>query len=166
MRGRSLDCGITAQEVAAQGHVQIFGNDIHPGALGLAIDACEEAMVAPLVELSVNDVADHTAPCTPSIVVTNPPWDLRLQVLSLSLRPCIWGWTPCLPSARGDRCCTTVGALMCIRMQIRASSRGKVWWGGGGGSYCFMAYTLWLTQVASGPGIHRPRRCSCKTNLR
>lgn len=58
----------------------ILGNDIHPGALALAKQDASEAGVADLIRFHCGPAAEFQPPARPGIVITNPPWGLRLTV--------------------------------------------------------------------------------------
>jgi putative N6-adenine-specific DNA methylase len=60
--------------------VQLYGNDIHQGALELAAENIRGAGVQSLIKLSCSDVHDFRISDTPvSLVITNPPWGQRLE---------------------------------------------------------------------------------------
>lgn len=76
----------------------IYANDIHEGALALANQAarfvtysrilaashlspmmhCRAAGVSHLITFSSGDVGKYVPPSRPNVVITNPPWDMRL----------------------------------------------------------------------------------------
>jgi 23S rRNA G2445 N2-methylase RlmL len=60
---------------------RVFANDMHPGALSLAMRAAEAAGVRDLIQFSCKNIdamkLTHTE--RPGTVCTNPPWDKRLQ---------------------------------------------------------------------------------------
>jgi putative N6-adenine-specific DNA methylase len=67
-------------EIAASGAPPaIFVNDIHRGAIELAIRGAGEARVHRMIDFSNQDVAIYAPPAPPDLVVTNPPWDIRLE---------------------------------------------------------------------------------------
>lgn len=57
----------------------IFANDIHAGALQLAQDSAEAAGVSSMIDFNLGDVATYRPAQSPGLVVTNPPWELRLD---------------------------------------------------------------------------------------
>jgi 23S rRNA G2445 N2-methylase RlmL len=63
----------------------LLGNDIHPGAQSLVLNAASRAGVLPLIRLSTGDAATFRVPPSlvgqhrPLMVVTNPPWNQRLS---------------------------------------------------------------------------------------
>ena len=54
-------------------------NDIHPGAVELAVRSAGAAHVHRLITFNRGDISDYTPPVPPDLVVTNPPWDVRLD---------------------------------------------------------------------------------------
>ena len=65
----------------AASDIQIHGNDIHPGALDLFESALDAAGLAHLVQVHEEDCLDWKPPIdntSPWMVVTNPPWGVRL----------------------------------------------------------------------------------------
>jgi len=56
----------------------ILANDWHRGASELAQRAAEAAGVVGCIEFSEHSVIDYVPSQTPQLVVSNPPWDLRL----------------------------------------------------------------------------------------
>lgn len=54
------------------------GNDVHPGALGLARKALGRAEIEHLVELTEGDIDDYAPDPIPGFVVTNPPYGQRI----------------------------------------------------------------------------------------
>ncbi len=82
------DCALLRQWSDAAGEAeaaqrpircQILGNDIHEGALGLALRDATASGVGRAIRLHAYDVADWVPPVPPTLVVTNPPWGLRLM---------------------------------------------------------------------------------------
>ena len=67
-----------AADLRVPGRVQIWGNDIHTGALSLALRDCSEAGVRELVRLHHGDARTWRLPHAPQLVVANPPWGNRL----------------------------------------------------------------------------------------
>lgn len=57
----------------------ILANDHHKGAVELAICAAADAGVHRLIDFSCRDVEDYRPKLRPDVVVTNPPWDRRLD---------------------------------------------------------------------------------------
>jgi len=57
----------------------IFANDIHGGALELAQKGAKAAGVDGSILFAHGSAAQYMPPETPSLVVTNPPWDQRLE---------------------------------------------------------------------------------------
>jgi 23S rRNA G2445 N2-methylase RlmL len=65
-----------------KGKVQIVGNDIHGGAFELADHALRQAGLSKVVQLHCNDCLDWKIPEaseSPWMVVSNPPWGVRLS---------------------------------------------------------------------------------------
>jgi putative N6-adenine-specific DNA methylase len=62
-------------------NVRLLGNDIHQGALGLAMENIQNAGVKSLVKLRCGDVGSLALPgdANGALVVTNPPWGVRLD---------------------------------------------------------------------------------------
>ncbi|KAG5177117.1 hypothetical protein JKP88DRAFT_265158 [Tribonema minus] len=56
----------------------IMANDWHEGALSLAHGDAERAGVAHCIQFFNEDARRFLPPSTPDVVVTNPPWDMRL----------------------------------------------------------------------------------------
>lgn len=54
------------------------GNDRHPGAIALAEDAARRAGVPDAIRWTVSDVAEFTPDPAPGLVVSNPPYGLRI----------------------------------------------------------------------------------------
>ena len=63
----------------ARAPLPIFGNDYHDGACALAERAAHAAGLASSLTLTQSDVCDYTPSAQPTLVVTNPPWDRRLE---------------------------------------------------------------------------------------
>lgn len=63
---------------------QIYLNDVHPGAVELAVNCAEKAGVKHMLEFCSADIRDldlrasKRKPTLPKAIITNPPWDLRL----------------------------------------------------------------------------------------
>lgn len=82
----SFDRGAWAAEVeaAAAGRhrppagVECWGNDVHQGALSLALKDVQAAGMAPMVRLHAGECRDWRLPRPPTLVVCNPPWGQRL----------------------------------------------------------------------------------------
>ena len=80
---------VLPEDVERKGrHVQCIGNDVHGGSLELVRAAAERAGVASLISTSRGQCSDfvfdadeeqHTPDALRSLVVTNPPWGLRLR---------------------------------------------------------------------------------------
>lgn len=60
-------------------NIQLWGNDIHSGALELAEENIRGAGVQSLVQLSCSDIDNFRIPKKPNLVITNPPWGQRLM---------------------------------------------------------------------------------------
>jgi 23S rRNA G2445 N2-methylase RlmL len=84
---------VTRQSISMNGGIKPFyGNDIHPGAIQLAQQAAKQAKVDHLIQFSNVDIEDYQLPTTlhsslPTItttIITNPPWDKRLQTDGLA----------------------------------------------------------------------------------
>jgi len=58
---------------------KIMGADAHAGAAGLARDGLKNAGVEDDVTIQVADCLDWSPPDKPSLVISNPPWDGRLE---------------------------------------------------------------------------------------
>lgn len=64
---------------------QIYLNDIHPGAIDLAVKCAEKAGVRHMLQFCTADIRDldlrgsRSKPALPKAIITNPPWDLRLD---------------------------------------------------------------------------------------
>lgn len=56
----------------------IMASDWHEGALSLAFDDATRAGVVDFIEFYNEDVAAYVPPTKPGMIVTNPPWDMRL----------------------------------------------------------------------------------------
>lgn len=82
----SFDRGTWAAEVesAAAGRhrppagVECWGNDLHQGALSLALKDVEAAGMRPMIRLHKGECRDWRLPRPPALVVSNPPWGQRL----------------------------------------------------------------------------------------
>eukprot|EP01041_Mallomonas_annulata_P005241 gene5241-10490_t len=57
----------------------ILANDIHRGAMELAIRSAGAAGVHRMIDFSCKDVSEYVPKFRSDIIVTNPPWDRRLQ---------------------------------------------------------------------------------------
>ena len=57
---------------------QIIVNDIHSGALSLALKDAHAAGVEELIAFNQDDISQYQPPSKPHIILTNPPWNLRL----------------------------------------------------------------------------------------
>jgi 23S rRNA G2445 N2-methylase RlmL len=57
----------------------IFANDIHRGSIELAIRASGTANVHRMIDFSCKDISSYRPKLDPNIILTNPPWDLRLD---------------------------------------------------------------------------------------
>lgn len=68
-----------AEDARIPGTGQIWGGDIHGGALSLADRDAEAAGVRHLIRLYHGDCADWELPYTPQLVISNPPWGQRLM---------------------------------------------------------------------------------------
>lgn len=58
---------------------QLCGNDRHPGALAIAKQAIVAAGLGGKIQLTQGDARDYTPPFAPGLVVTNPPYGVRLE---------------------------------------------------------------------------------------
>ncbi|KAJ1407507.1 hypothetical protein B484DRAFT_456554 [Ochromonadaceae sp. CCMP2298] len=56
----------------------VLANDLHPGAIKLAIEGAGAAGVHRMIKFSCGDAALFHPPA-PLVVISNPPWDLRLN---------------------------------------------------------------------------------------
>ena len=59
--------------------VRFYGSDHHPGALWIARHSATLASVQPYVRFEEVDICNYVPPEHPSLVVTNPPWGLRME---------------------------------------------------------------------------------------
>jgi 23S rRNA G2445 N2-methylase RlmL len=59
--------------------VEVWGNDVHSGALGLALRDVQAAGVQPMVRLHHGECRAWQLPRRPALVVSNPPWGQRLR---------------------------------------------------------------------------------------
>jgi putative N6-adenine-specific DNA methylase len=57
----------------------ILANDVHGGALSLARRGAEAAGVADCIQFSQCGVASYVPPDQPQLIVSNPPWDQRIE---------------------------------------------------------------------------------------
>lgn len=57
----------------------LCGNDRHPGAIGIAKQAIVAAGLGGRIQLTHGDARDYVPPHRPGLVVTNPPYGLRLE---------------------------------------------------------------------------------------
>lgn len=62
--------------------VEVWGNDVHSGALGLALRDVQAAGVHPMVRLHHGECGSWRLPRPPPLVVSNPPWGQRLGAYS------------------------------------------------------------------------------------
>jgi len=58
---------------------QLCGNDRHPGAIGIAKQAIVAAGLGGKIQLTLGDARDYVPPFAPGLVVTNPPYGMRLE---------------------------------------------------------------------------------------
>jgi len=58
---------------------RISANDRHRGAIELAVRAAGNAGVHRMIDFSCRDISDYQPKSPADIVVTNPPWDMRLE---------------------------------------------------------------------------------------
>eukprot|EP01038_Epipyxis_sp_PR26KG_P006235 gene6235-8590_t len=58
----------------------VEGNDIHPNAISLARHSAVSAGVDHLIRFACGDISTYCPPKTPRVILTNPPWDRRLNV--------------------------------------------------------------------------------------
>ena len=57
----------------------VFYNDVHHGAVDMAREAASRAGVKHLIDFSLGDIEDFTTKGHEVMVITNPPWNKRLQ---------------------------------------------------------------------------------------
>lgn len=57
----------------------IMANDMHPGAVELAIRASAAAGVHKLISFACKDISEYIPKMRPDMIITNPPWDIRLE---------------------------------------------------------------------------------------
>eukprot|EP00667_Euglena_gracilis_P005534 EG_transcript_5566 len=67
------------EEIAASGRVRIFGSDSSESSTRLARECSHLSGMGPLIQLHTLDAAEWQVPVPPTLVVTNPPWELRLK---------------------------------------------------------------------------------------
>lgn len=63
---------------AAACGVRLYGNDVHGGALSLAVAGLSTARLDRMVVLNQGDAATYTPPGGVGVVLSNPPWGRRL----------------------------------------------------------------------------------------
>ena len=68
-----------AQYIAEKRPLIAVGNDIHPGAIELAVRGAEMAGVGSLVDFTCSDIDSFHPQVEPKFILTNPPWDIRLE---------------------------------------------------------------------------------------
>lgn len=68
----------TAQQAHQNWNGLLLGNDVHSGALGLAQRDAAAAGVAHLIKWQTGACSQWRPPTTPSNIIVNPPWGLRL----------------------------------------------------------------------------------------
>jgi 23S rRNA G2445 N2-methylase RlmL len=68
-----------AAQRAPPAGVEVWGNDVHRGALSLALHDVTAAGVQRLVRLHHGECRDWALPRPPALVVSNPPWGQRLR---------------------------------------------------------------------------------------
>lgn len=73
----AVDAAESAQWAPATG-LNIWGNDVHRGALSLAARDAEAAQVRSLIKFHHGECKSWTLPQPPQLVVSNPPWGQRL----------------------------------------------------------------------------------------
>ena len=56
-----------------------IANDIHPGAIELAVRGAEIAGVSKLIDFTCSDIDKYEPKADPRFILTNPPWDIRLE---------------------------------------------------------------------------------------
>lgn len=59
--------------------VECWGNDVHRGALTLALNDIQAAGMQPMVRLHHGECREWRLPRPPAVVVSNPPWGQRLS---------------------------------------------------------------------------------------
>ena len=67
------------QFIAEERPALAIANDVHPGAIELATRGAAMAGVGSLIEFSCNDISSYNPTVNPSFILTNPPWDIRLE---------------------------------------------------------------------------------------
>jgi 23S rRNA G2445 N2-methylase RlmL len=70
--------GIGARMLTGIEAIMQVGNDTHRGALALVHKDAHSAGVLELIDLYNTDVGAFVPPAAPAMVVTNPPWGLRI----------------------------------------------------------------------------------------
>ena len=82
-----------AQEAVRPWDGAVWGNDMHAGALGLALRDCEAAGVRSVVRLHHGDARAWQLPRPPQLVCTNPPWWVGGQLgVCVCVCVCVAGW--------------------------------------------------------------------------
>ena len=76
--GAWADAEEAARSSRRETDVQLWGNDVHAGALGLAARDAEAAGVRDVLRLHHGDAGGWRLPHAPALVLTNPPWGQRL----------------------------------------------------------------------------------------
>jgi len=66
------------EEIASSGTIFLLGNDHHEGSIRLARESSALSGMDPLIRLSIGDAAEYSPSRGLTLVVTNPPWDMRL----------------------------------------------------------------------------------------
>ncbi|KAL4458935.1 hypothetical protein ABPG75_013800 [Micractinium tetrahymenae] len=75
---RQVVAAATAARHAPAAGVEVWGNDVHQGALGLALRDIQAAGMQRMVRLHHGECRDWALPRPPGLVVANPPWGQRL----------------------------------------------------------------------------------------
>jgi putative N6-adenine-specific DNA methylase len=77
--GKLLDDAEQRLAAGAEKDLEISGADHHAGALGIARRSLSTAGVRARIQLEHTDVAHDEPPVKPTIIVSNPPWGLRVD---------------------------------------------------------------------------------------
>ena len=68
-----------AQYIEEKRPLIAIANDIHPGAIELATRGAEMAGVSSLIDFSCSDIGKYSPQAESNFILTNPPWDVRLE---------------------------------------------------------------------------------------
>jgi putative N6-adenine-specific DNA methylase len=70
-----------SRDKRAAGPVVVHYNDVHAGAVHLARESARGAGVSHMIAFHTGDISEYAGSCSSTgvVIVTNPPWDRRLQ---------------------------------------------------------------------------------------